>query len=83
MDVKILGKVSFPAVPITLLLYYSHKFLLLLQDECEALGMGGYLGVQQGSKFPPRFVHLTYRPENPFPNVLKIALIGKGLTFDR
>lgn len=53
------------------------------QDECEQLGMGGYLGVQQGSRFPPRFVHLTYRPENPSADTVKIALVGKGLTFDR
>ncbi len=41
--------------------------------------MGGYLGVQQGSKYPPTFIHLTYKPK-----VVKkrIALIGKGLTFD-
>lgn len=41
--------------------------------------MGGYLAVQQGSKFPPQFVHLTYSPPNA---TRKIALIGKGLTFD-
>lgn len=46
--------------------------------------MGGYLGVQQGSKFPPQFVHLTYRPKSSDPKkpVKKIALVGKGLTFD-
>lgn len=54
-----------------------------MQEECEELGMGGYLGVQQGSKFPPRFVHLTYKPENPSADVVKVALVGKGLTFDR
>ena len=54
-----------------------------VQADCEALGMGGYLGVQQGSKFPPRFVHLTYRPEHPNADTVKIALVGKGLTFDR
>lgn len=36
-----------------------------------------------GSMFPPQFIHLTYRPEKPRPEgVLKVALIGKGLTFD-
>ena len=45
--------------------------------------MGGYLAVQQGSKFPPQFIHLTYKPENPIAEVVKVALIGKGLTFDR
>ena len=53
---------------------------VLGQEECEALGMGAYLGVQQGSKFPPQFVHMTYKPEGGASK--KIALVGKGLTFD-
>merc|ERR1711871_1784997 len=56
---------------------------ILGEEECKSLGMGGYLGVQQGSKFPPQFVHLTYRPSGVKPeNVVKVALVGKGLTFD-
>lgn len=55
---------------------------ILNQKECEELNMGAYLGVQQGSKFPPQFIHLTYKPENPSPETVKIALVGKGLTFD-
>jgi leucyl aminopeptidase len=53
-------------------------------EECQKRKMGGYLGVQQGSKFPPQFVHLTYRPKSSDPKkpVKKIALVGKGLTFD-
>jgi len=54
---------------------------VLGQAECEALGMGGYLGVQQGSRFPPQFVHITYKPEGNAA-VPKVALVGKGLTFD-
>lgn len=47
--------------------------------------MGGYLGVQQGSRFPPQFIHMTYKSKENTPGeeVVKIALIGKGLTFDR
>lgn len=45
-----------------------------LQKECEELGMGAYLGVQQGSMFPPQFVHLHYKPENPTGDVVKVAL---------
>lgn len=55
---------------------------VLGQAECEARGMGGYLGVQQGSKFPPQFVHITYKPDKPVGDVVKVALVGKGLTFD-
>lgn len=59
------------------------QFTLLAEKECKALGMGGYLGVQQGSMFPPQFIHMTYKPDVPDQEgVLKVALIGKGLTFD-
>ena len=47
--------------------------------------MGGYLGVQQGSKFPPQFIHLTYKSDSSNNNnndIVKVALVGKGLTFD-
>jgi leucyl aminopeptidase len=46
--------------------------------------MGAYLAVQQGSKFPPQFIHLVYRPaqSDVSGNTTKIVLIGKGLTFD-
>jgi leucyl aminopeptidase len=49
-------------------------------DDLRRLGMGGILGVGQGSQNPPRLIQLEYRPEER--PVRKIALIGKGLTFD-
>ncbi|MBE9059598.1 leucyl aminopeptidase [cf. Phormidesmis sp. LEGE 11477] len=52
---------------------------ILERADCEALGMGAYLGVAQASDLPPKFIHLTYAPENP---KRKLAIIGKGLTFD-
>jgi leucyl aminopeptidase len=57
------------------------------QEECEELKMGGFLSVQKGSKFPPQFIHMTYQSpsrnmEPNAPRPLKVALIGKGLTFD-
>jgi leucyl aminopeptidase len=42
-------------------------------------GMGGITAVGQGSKRKPRFIHLSWTPENP---TRKVALIGKGVTFD-
>jgi leucyl aminopeptidase len=45
------------------------------------LGMRTLLAVGQGSSEPPCCVHLRYRPENGKPSA-KIALIGKGVTFD-
>lgn len=53
---------------------------ILEQADCEALGMGAFLGVAKASDLPPKFIHLTYRPEGQ-PRK-KIAIVGKGLTFD-
>lgn len=53
---------------------------ILERDQCEALGMGAYLGVAQASDLPPKFIHLIYRP--PGTPTHKVAIIGKGLTFD-
>jgi len=49
-------------------------------EELRRMGMGGILGVGQGSKHPPRLIQLEYKPEDR--PVRKVALIGKGLTFD-
>jgi leucyl aminopeptidase len=59
---------------------FALELKVLEQADCQALGMGAYLGVAQGSDLPPKFLHLTYRPEGPVQR--RIALVGKGLTFD-
>ena len=43
--------------------------------------MGCILGVAQGSEQSPRFIELVYRPR-AIRNPPKIALAGKGITFD-
>merc|ERR1719181_275564 len=53
---------------------------VLEKEECEALGMGAYLGVSQGAAEPPKFIHLTYTP--PGVPSKRVAIVGKGLTFD-
>jgi len=53
---------------------------ILEREQCEALGMGAYLGVAQASDLPPRFIHLVYKPAGEAKR--KLAIIGKGLTFD-
>lgn len=53
---------------------------ILEREDCERLGMGSYLGVAQASALPPKFLHLTYRSEEPVKRCL--VLVGKGLTFD-
>lgn len=45
----------------------------------EEMGMGGILGVSQGSVQPPALVALEYRGGTKAPTLL---LVGKGLTFD-
>lgn len=54
---------------------------ILTEREAAKLGMGAYLGVAQGSTNAPRFIHLTYRPASGASRK-KIALVGKGITFD-
>ncbi len=53
---------------------------ILERDDCAKLGMGAFLGVAQASDIPPKFIHLTYKPEGTPRR--KLAIIGKGLTFD-
>ncbi len=48
--------------------------------ECEKMGMGAFLGVSRGSEQPPKFIHLTYQPSGRARR--KVAIIGKGITFD-
>src|SRR5262249_60251340 len=55
------------------------KVQVLDHAECQKLGMGAFLGVAAGSEQPPRFIHLTYAPSRARK---KIAIIGKGITFD-
>ncbi len=53
---------------------------ILEQADCEALGMGAFLGVAKASELPPKFIHLTYKPAGTARR--KVAIVGKGLTFD-
>lgn len=53
---------------------------ILDREACEELGMGAFLGVAQASDLPPKFIHLTYKPDGTPQR--KLAIVGKGLTFD-
>lgn len=59
---------------------YGLELEVLERGQCEALGMGAYLGVAQASDMPPKFIHLTYKPSGTPSR--KVAIVGKGLTFD-
>ncbi|MXY44580.1 MAG: leucyl aminopeptidase [Dehalococcoidia bacterium] len=54
---------------------------VLDRPDLEALGMGAFLGVAQGSKEPPKLIIMKYEgdPDNPGNN---LAIVGKGITFD-
>ena len=52
---------------------------VLDRSAMKKLGMGGILGVNQGSAQPPRLVVLHYKGSKKWPTLM---LVGKGLTFD-
>ncbi|CAN1325940.1 Leucine aminopeptidase 2, chloroplastic [Linum perenne] len=64
-------------------LTYSDVFTATILDaeKCEELKMGSYLGVAAASANPPHFIHLCYKPSSG-PVKAKLALVGKGLTYD-
>jgi leucyl aminopeptidase len=45
-------------------------------------GYGGILAVGLGSSAPPRLVRLSYTPEASEGTPRRVALVGKGITFD-
>ena len=53
---------------------------ILDKKDCEDLSMGAYLAVAKGSDLEPKFIHLIYKANDKVRK--KIALVGKGLTFD-
>lgn len=55
---------------------------ILDSDQCKELKMGSYLGVAAASTNPPKFIHLCYKPPSGSIKT-KLAIVGKGLTFDR
>ncbi|XP_010438109.1 PREDICTED: leucine aminopeptidase 2, chloroplastic [Camelina sativa] len=54
---------------------------ILNEEQCKELKMGSYLAVAAASANPPHFIHLVYKPSSG-PVKTKLAIVGKGLTFD-
>lgn len=52
---------------------------ILEKSDVEALGMGAFLAVAQGSQEPPKFIVLKYRGA---AEAAPVVLVGKGITFD-
>lgn len=56
------------------------KFQALSFEEARKMGMGLFTLVAQGSEQPAFILHLAYQPKTPATK--KVALVGKGITFD-
>jgi len=54
---------------------------ILERAQMQELGMGGLLGVSQGSAEPPKFIILRYQGASKSADK-GMALVGKGITFD-
>jgi leucyl aminopeptidase len=55
---------------------------VLDEKALQKAGYGGVIGVGQGSSRPPRLVRLTHRGAKRGKRAPKVALVGKGVTFD-
>jgi leucyl aminopeptidase len=52
----------------------------MMKKQIQEMGMLALWSVGKGSATPPRFIHLTYKPEGEPKD--RVAFVGKGLTFD-
>ena len=59
---------------------YGLSITVLEREDMQRLGMGGLLGVAQGSQQPPKFIVVEYHGKESTD--VDIALVGKGITFD-
>ena len=59
---------------------YGLKVEVFEREKMKELGMGGLLGVSQGSQQPPKFIILSYQGRES--KEIDLVLAGKGLTFD-
>lgn len=60
---------------------YSHLSVAVLSEkDIQALKMGSFLSVAQGSKNPPKLITLEYRGRKDKQK--PVVLVGKGITFD-
>ncbi len=59
--------------------YKKVKTTVYDKGKIEKLGMGAFLAVGRGGKNEPKLIHLQYKPRKADK---KIAIVGKGITFD-
>lgn len=60
----------------------SLKITVFDEKEIQKRNMGGLLAVGKGSSAKPRFIVIEYKPKTKTSSSKKIALVGKGVTFD-
>jgi len=58
------------------------KVTVFDEKEIKRRNMGGLLAVGQGSSAKPRFIIIEYKPKTKAKIEKRIALVGKGITFD-
>jgi leucyl aminopeptidase len=58
------------------------KVTVFDEKEAKKRGMGGLLAVGKGSTNKPRFIIAHYKPKAVKKKMKKVALVGKGVTFD-
>ena len=58
------------------------KVIVFDEKEIKKRNMGGLLAVGKGSSSKPRFIVIEYKPKNVKTFSKKVALVGKGVTFD-
>jgi leucyl aminopeptidase len=59
---------------------YGLEVEVFEKEKIQELGMGGLLGVSQGSQQSPKFIVLSYKGSDA--GALDLVLAGKGITFD-
>ncbi|RJQ36587.1 leucyl aminopeptidase [Candidatus Microgenomates bacterium] len=59
------------------------KCTIYNKSELEKMGMAAFLGIAQGAESTaPKFIFLEYTPKGDNTKKKKVALVGKGITFD-
>jgi leucyl aminopeptidase len=60
---------------------FGLRLEVLERDQMEQMGMGGMIGVSQGSAEPPKFIVLEYNGTGDKDGA-PVVLVGKSITFD-
>ena len=61
---------------------FGFQAQVLELEELEEMGCGGLVGVNRGSSYPARMVHVKYAPADTRPGSAPLTFVGKGITFD-